>query len=33
MAMREYDYHSRVPEAMNLYRLLCEFDAIITGED
>src|SRR5215471_16387087 len=28
MAMRQYDYHSHVPEAQHLLRLLEEFDAI-----
>lgn len=28
MAMREYDYHSHVPEAQELLRLLREFDAL-----
>lgn len=30
MAMREYDYHSHVPEAQELLRLLREFDALFT---
>ena len=30
MAMREYDYHSHVPEAERLLQLLAEFDGIIT---
>lgn len=29
MAMRQYDYHSYVPEAQTLYQLLSEFDRII----
>ena len=29
MAMRQYDYHSQVPEAQDLVRLLTEFDEII----
>lgn len=31
MAMRQYDYHSHVPEARGLMRLLSEFDAIVVG--
>lgn len=30
MAMREYDYHSHVPEAQELLRLLREFDALFS---
>lgn len=30
MAMREYDYHSHVPEAQRLLVLLREFDAAVT---
>lgn len=29
MAMRQYDYHSYVPEAQNLLKLLFEFDKIM----
>ncbi len=29
MALRQYDYHSVVPEAQNLLRLLNEFDDLI----
>jgi uncharacterized protein YqcC (DUF446 family) len=31
MAMREYDYHSSVPEARALLNLLFEFDRIVEG--
>jgi uncharacterized protein YqcC (DUF446 family) len=31
IAMREYDYHSHVPEAQGLLQLLQEFDALIEG--
>ena len=31
MAMRQYDYHSYVPEAQTLLRLLHEFDALVEG--
>jgi uncharacterized protein YqcC (DUF446 family) len=31
MAMRQYDYHSHVPEAQDLLKLLSEFDAIVEG--
>src|SRR5262245_59261301 len=31
MAMRQYDYHSYVPKAQNLFNLLSEFDAIVEG--
>ena len=31
MAMRQYDYHSHVPEAQELLNLLSEFDALIEG--
>ena len=31
MAMREYDYHSHVPEAQTLLRLLNEFDRLVEG--
>ena len=31
MAMRQYDYHSYVPEAQRLNQLLHEFDRIIEG--
>ena len=29
MAMRQYDYHSSVPEAHGLMRLLSEFDGLV----
>jgi uncharacterized protein YqcC (DUF446 family) len=29
MAMRQYDYHSNVPEAQHLVRLLHEFDGLV----
>ena len=29
MAMRQYDYHSHVPEAQDLLRLLSEFDELV----
>lgn len=29
LAMRQYDYHSYIPEAQNLLKLLQEFDKII----
>ena len=29
MATRQYDYHSVVPEAHGLMRLLCEFDRLV----
>jgi len=29
MAMRQYDYHSHVPEAQGLLRLLSEFDRLV----
>jgi hypothetical protein len=29
--MRQYDYHSSIPEAHSLMRLLSEFDEIIEG--
>jgi len=29
MAMRQYDYHSVVPEALRLVRLLHEFDGLV----
>lgn len=29
MAMRQYDYHSHVPEAQTLLNLLYEFDALV----
>ena len=29
MALRQYDYHSFVPEAHGLMRLLAEFDALV----
>lgn len=32
MAMRQYDYHSHVPEAQNLIRLLNDFDKLIEEE-
>ncbi len=32
MAMRQYDYHSYVPEAETLCRLLGEFDRLNAGE-
>lgn len=32
MAMRQYDYHSHVPEAQDLLRLLHGFDRIIEGK-
>jgi|SRR3990172_2989960 len=31
MALRQYDYHSFVPEAQNLLSLLHEFDALVEG--
>jgi uncharacterized protein YqcC (DUF446 family) len=31
MAMRQYDYHSSVPEAHGLMRLLNEFDDLVIG--
>lgn len=31
MAMRQYDYQTRVPEAADLLRLLSEFDDILEG--
>jgi uncharacterized protein YqcC (DUF446 family) len=31
MAMRQYDYHSHIPQAQNLLRLLSELDAIVEG--
>jgi hypothetical protein len=31
MAMRQYDYHSFVPEAQDLLQLLYDFDAIVEG--
>lgn len=31
MAMRQYDYHSHIPEAQNLLKLLSEFDGIVEG--
>jgi uncharacterized protein YqcC (DUF446 family) len=31
MAMRQYDYHSSIPEAHPLMKLLSEFDAIVEG--
>jgi uncharacterized protein YqcC (DUF446 family) len=31
MAMRQYDYHSSIPEAHPLMSLLGEFDAIVEG--
>ena len=31
MAMRQYDYHSSIPEAHPLMNLLGEFDALIEG--
>ena len=31
MAMRQYDYHSHVPEAQRLVALLFEFDALVEG--
>ena len=31
MAMRQYDYHSSIPEAHPLMNLLSEFDAIVEG--
>ena len=31
MALRQYDYHSFVPEAQPLLRLLNDFDRIVTG--
>jgi hypothetical protein len=31
MAMRQYDYHSHIPEAQNLLTLLSEFDALVEG--
>jgi uncharacterized protein YqcC (DUF446 family) len=31
MAMRQYDHHSRVPEAHGLMRLLGEFDELVRG--
>lgn len=30
MAMREYDYHSHIPEAQELLRLLREFDRLFS---
>lgn len=33
MAMRQYDYHSYVPEAQDLLQLLFDFDAIVEGRD
>lgn len=33
MAMRQYDYHSYVPEAQHLLRLLFDFDALVEGRD
>jgi uncharacterized protein YqcC (DUF446 family) len=30
MAMREYDYHSHIPEAQELLKLLREFDALFS---
>lgn len=32
MAMRQYDYHSHVPEAQGLLKLLQDFDELIEGE-
>jgi uncharacterized protein YqcC (DUF446 family) len=32
MAMRQYDYHTHVPAAQTLLRLLCEFDALVRGQ-
>jgi hypothetical protein len=29
--MRQYDYHSHIPEAQNLLTLLSEFDALVEG--
>ena len=31
MALRQYDYHSHIPEAQDLLRLLQEFDAVVEG--
>lgn len=31
MALRQYDYHSHVPEAQMLRRLLSDFDRIVMG--
>ncbi len=31
MALRQYDYHSHVPEAQTLLRLLNEFDSAVDG--
>lgn len=31
MAIRQYDYHSQVPEAQRLTDLLSEFDALVRG--
>ncbi len=31
MALRQYDYHSHIPEAQNLLRLLHEFDNLIVS--
>lgn len=31
MALRQYDYHSSVPEAQPLLRLLHDFDSIVAG--
>lgn len=32
MAMRQYDYHSSVPEAHGLMKLLYEFDDLVKGD-
>ena len=32
MAMRQYDYHSYVPEAQRLFLLLSEFDKLVREE-
>ncbi|MCP5326279.1 MAG: YqcC family protein [Oceanospirillaceae bacterium] len=32
MAMREYDYHSCIEEALNLVKLLHGFDKLVTGK-
>lgn len=32
MAMRQYDYHSRVEEASNLVSLLHDFDKLVVGK-
>lgn len=31
MALRQYDYHSQVPEAFGLLQLLNEFDDLVNG--